>query len=208
LTHYQSEPFTHTGVLGTYNGYDDATIYTGWALGWDTGFDQYDDGNIFLGGLTYNVHEDIALTYITTVGNFGWRTEGEFGYSHHVVGIFDLSENTQYVFQHDFIDTDGVPGDDDFEGQDKGITNYLFYSLNDCWRLGGRVEWWKGNNVIAGEDASFYNITGGLNYKPHANWTIRPEIRYDWTPSDEAFETANDEDYNQTWFGIDAICTY
>jgi hypothetical protein len=26
LTHYNSEPFSHTGVLGTYNGFDDATV--------------------------------------------------------------------------------------------------------------------------------------------------------------------------------------
>jgi hypothetical protein len=208
LTHYNSEPFTHTGVLGTYNGYDDATIYTGWALGWDTGFDQFGDGNIFIGGLTYNVNEDVALTYITTVGNLGWKSGDEFGYSHHVVGIFDLTENTQYVLQHDFLTTEGTFADPTQESQDVGITNYLFYTLNDCWRLGGRIEWWKSENVIPDEDASFFEITGGINYKPHANWTIRPEIRYDWTSSDEAFEAATGEDYNQEWFGIDAICTY
>jgi hypothetical protein len=208
LTHYNSEPFTHTGVLGTYNGYDDATIYAGWSLGWDTGFDQYDDGNIFIGGLTYKPNCNVSLTYITTVGNLGWKSEGEFGYTQHIVGIFDLSENWQYVIQSDYLDTDGVPGDDDTDGEDKGVTNYLFYTLNDCWAVGGRVEWWKSNNVIAGENASFYDITGGLNYQATANLVVRPEIRYDWTPSDEAYENEFDVDYNQTWFGIDAVLTY
>jgi hypothetical protein len=36
---------------------------------------------------------------------------------------------------------------------------------------------------------------------------IRPEIRYDWTPSDEAVDGII-EDYNQEWFGIDAVLTY
>jgi hypothetical protein len=208
LTHYNSEPFSHTGVLGTYSGYDDATIYTGWALGWDTGFDQFDGGNIFVGGLTYNVAEDVALTYLVTVGNFGWKSEGEFGFSHHFVGIFDLSENWQYVLQHDFLDTEGIPGDDDTDGQDKGVSNYLFYTLNDCWKVGGRFEWWKSDNVIPDEDASFYNIAGGINYHATANLVFRPEIRYDWTPSDEAYDDEFDVDYNQTWFGIDAVLTY
>ena len=39
-TMFNSEPFTHTGVLGTYTGFDAVTLYGGWTLGWDTGFDQ------------------------------------------------------------------------------------------------------------------------------------------------------------------------
>jgi hypothetical protein len=208
LTHYNSEPFTHTGALGTFSGFEDTTVYAGWALGWDTGFDQFDGGNIFVGGLTYNVSDDVALTYMVTTGDFGWKSEGQFGFSHHFVGVFDLSENWQYVLQHDFLDTDGIPGDADTDGQDKGVTNYLFYTLNDCWKVGGRVEWWKSDNVIPGQDASFYDIAGGLNYHATANLVIRPEIRYDWTPSDEAYDAAFDVDYNQTWFGIDAVLTY
>src|SRR5690606_37618183 len=38
LTMFNSEPFTHTGVLSTWSGIDDITIYAGWTAGWDTGF--------------------------------------------------------------------------------------------------------------------------------------------------------------------------
>ncbi|MEX2309387.1 MAG: outer membrane beta-barrel protein [Pirellulales bacterium] len=207
LTHYNSEPFSHTGVLGSYSGVEDYTVYTGWALGWDTGFDQFGAGNIGIVGFTRNIGEDVALTYITTVGNFGWRSGDEFGFSHHFVGVFDLTENTQYVLQHDFIDTEGTLADDDFHNQDYGVTNYLFYSLNDCVRLGGRMEWWKSNN-ITGDATSFYNISGGINYKVHANVVIRPEIRYDWTPAEDTVSAAIGDDYNQEWFGIDAVFTY
>jgi hypothetical protein len=208
LTHYNSEPFSHTGALGTYSGIENNTLYAGWALGWDTGFDQYDGGNIFIGGLTHKASEDVSLTYLVTTGNFGWKSEGEFGFSHHFVGIFDLTENWQYVLQHDYLTTDGIPGDDDTDGEDKGVTNYLFYTFNDCWKVGGRAEWWKSDNVIPGEDASFYEIAAGVNYQVTANLVIRPEIRYDWTPSDEAYDDAFDVDYNQEWFGIDAVVTY
>ena len=47
------------------------------------------------------------------------------------------------------------------------------------------MEWWK-SNTVTGESTSFYELTGGINYKPHANVVIRPEIRYNWTPGDEA----------------------
>jgi hypothetical protein len=78
----------------------------------------------------------------------------------------------------------------------------LIYTLNDCWAVGGRAEWWKSNNVT-GSQSSFYDITGGLNYKPHANVVIRPEIRYDWT--NEGNTTGG---YNQTWFGVDGVFTF
>jgi hypothetical protein len=203
LTWYNSEPFMHTGVLGTYTPNDCWTYYAGWALGWDTGFDQFDGGNIFIGGATYNATEDIALTYVTTVGNLGWKTNGEFGYTHHIVGTFALSECWEYVIQHDYLNLEGTFADADVDGEDKGVTNYLFYTLNDCWKLGGRAEWWR-TDSLTGESASLYEVTGGVNYHPHANLVIRPEIRYDWTPSNEAIN----DDYNQTWFGVDAVLTF
>ena len=208
LTHYNSEPFTHTGVLGTYSADDCLTLYTGWSLGWDTGFDQFGSGNIFIGGFGYEAGDDVTFTYITTVGNFGWRSGDEDGWSQHIVALFDICCDWQYVVTHDYVVTNGTITDDTYENEDKGLTQYLFYTLNDCWKIGGRAEWWKSNNVVAGDDISFYNIAGGINYKPHANVVIRPEIRYDWTPAADTVNAAVGDNYNQTWFGIDAIVTY
>ncbi len=204
LTMFNSEPFHHTGVLGTYNGYEDITIYTGWTLGWDTGFDQYRGGSNFIGGATLQASDDVSFTYMCTVGNLGFRSGDEFGYSHSIVSIADLSSRLKYVFQSDFVDTEGSFGDPNAPGQDVGVNQYLFYTLNDCWALGGRAEWWKSNtsSYNPGESTSYYEITGGINYKPHANIIFRPEIRYDWSPTD------TNPDYNRAIFGIDVICTY
>jgi hypothetical protein len=74
------------------------------------------------------------------------------------------------------------------------------------------MEWWKSKSFTAdGRHNSYYEITGGINYKPHANFIVRPEIRYNWTPSDVDFaQNANPAgiDFNNTVFGIDAILTY
>ena len=51
-TMFNSEPFTHTGILGAYSANDCTTVYAGWTLGWDTGFDQYDGGSNWLGGIS------------------------------------------------------------------------------------------------------------------------------------------------------------
>ena len=66
------------------------------------------------------------------------------------------------------------------------IANYLNYKMNDCWSLGGRFEWFQdpeGARVSPGCRGNYWEMTAGINYKPHANVTIRPEIRYDWFDS-------------------------
>jgi hypothetical protein len=185
FTMYNSEPFTHTGVLGTYGFSENLELYGGWTLGWDTGFDQFGTGNNFLGGFNYTMWEDISLIYILSVGDFGAR--GEDGYGHSVVVDMNLTERLEYVLQSDYVRTN-TPGDFQY-----GINQYLFYTLNDCWKVGGRAEWWKAGGV------SSYEVTGGVNWIPHANFRMRPEIRHQWTPATQ---------YDETIFGIDAILTF
>ena len=215
-TMFNSEPFTHTGVLATYSGMEDVTLYGGWTLGWDTGFDQYEEngtsGSSFLGGFSASLTDDVAVTYILTAGDFGLRSDGTFyggaantndnGYSHSVVFDVALSDDLNYVFQSDLVTLN------DIGHNQVGINQYLFYTLNDCWAVGTRFEWWKSNDVADDSSTSFYGWTYGLNYKPHANIVIRPEVRHNWTPAETAFIANNGVDFNQTVFGIDAIFTY
>lgn len=192
FTMYNSEPFTHTGVLATYNWSEDTTLYGGWTLGWDTGFDQFGQGNSFLGGFSTTLMEDITFTYIATYGDFGWRGEAD-SYSHSIVLDVALTENLNYVLQSDLMDARGIPSLNQVGVDTFGINQYLFYTINDCWKAGGRMEWYKIQGV------SIYEATAGLNYKPHSNLTIRPEYRYEWVPSLGA---------DQSIFGIDAVFTF
>jgi hypothetical protein len=208
LSWYNSEPFMHTGVLGTYKGLDQVTLYTGWSLGWDTGFDQFGGGNMFLGGVGYAPSDDVSFTYVLTAGNLGWKSANTDGYSHSIVGVATLSENWKYVLVSDYLTTNGSAVDAALHQEDKSLVNYLFYTINDCWGIGSRVEWWKSNAYVAGDAISYYEATAGLNYKPHANVVLRPEIRYDWTPAADTVNDAIGTNYNQWWFGIDAVTTF
>ena len=82
-----------------------------------------------------------------------------------------------------------------------GINQYLYYTISQKLRAGGRLEWWKADGT------SYYEITGGFNIIPVANLLIRPEIRHQWAPG------TNDANpfgipINQTIFGVDAILTF
>ena len=154
-TMYNSEPFTHTGAVATINMSEDVVLYSGWTLGWDTGFDQFSNGSSFLGGLGLTLSEDLSLTYITTFGDLGFRGDG---YSHSIVLDATLNEKMNYVFQSDLVRADNVdPGKND----DVGVNQYLFYDLCDSLAVGTRVEWWKSDGT------SFQEMTTGFNYRPH-----------------------------------------
>ena len=201
MTMYNSEPFTHTGAIGTFNVSDDVTLFAGWTLGWDTGFDQFQDGSSFLGGFSAPLGEFSTLTYMSTIGDFGAR--GSDAYSHSIVVDTALTDKLNWVVQSDLVRIDST-GEDNV-----GLNQYFLYSINDCLGVGSRVEWWKGDTLTgyaphggvlpASGSHSYYGATFGLNVKPHANIIVRPEYRVDWSPA---------LGYDEGYFGVDLIALY
>jgi hypothetical protein len=190
FTMYNSEPFTHTGVLGTYNVNDNLTVYGGWTSGWDTGFDTNNGGSSFLGGVSVGLSEDATATYIATSGNFGTRGDG---YGHSIVLDTQLTDNFNYVIQGDYLDTDGVGPLGLLPDRQYGINNYFLYTLSDSLAAGIRYEWWNVSGV------SVNDITFGVNIKLRDNLVIRPEVRHDWAPG---------LDHAETFLGMDSIMTF
>ena len=201
ITNFLSEPFTHTGFVTSFDASDDVTLYAGWTLGWDTGFDQFDDGSNFIGGFSVPVGDFTNMTYITTIGDFGAR--GDDAYGHSFVFDTQLSVKFNWIVQSDLLRV-GSTGEDNI-----GINQYLLYNINDCWGVGARGEWWKGDTITgyaphdgvlpASGSHSYYAATFGLNYKPNANLIVRPEYRYDWSPA---------LGYEEGYVGVDVIALY
>ena len=202
-----SEPFTHSGALATYNVNDDVTVWGGYTLGWDSGFD--DNGDNYLGGVSLGLSDQLTLIYATTIGRFGSASfnGNEEGYMHSIVADYAVTDSLQYIFQSDYLDTDDGAGNDVRETF--GINQYLIKTLSDCWAVGGRFEWYEHDGIFSahdGNDSDVYALTLGANYKPHANVTIRPEIRWDW--DDDQVVGLEDGDDDQTTFGIDSVITF
>jgi hypothetical protein len=195
LTMFNSEPFTHTGVLAAYNPYGgDTTYYGGWTMGWDTAFEAVNGGSNFLGGVSTSVAENVTATYILTLGDMGARGQG---YSHSVVIDWEINDRWEYVCQSDLVWLDAEVGVNDGFGNDQvGVNQYLFYTVNDCVKAGVRGEWWKTDGF------SRYAVTAGVNVRPHANLVVRPEVRYDWGADPLGVFT------NEGIFAIDAVLTF
>jgi hypothetical protein len=203
-----NEPFTHTGVLGTYNVSDNVTAYGGWTLGWDTGFEDNNDGDSsdgsnFLGGLSVGLTDNITATYATVAGDFGLIGEG---YMQSFVLDVSLTDDLNYVFQNDWLHLNAI-GQDGTSGVDSySFNQYLFYTINDHFAAGARGEIWTL------DDNTIYEATLGVNIKPHPNMVIRPEVRWQTGENDAAdaffLNNLGIPTGNGTIFGVDAILTY
>ena len=217
-TMYNSEPFTHTGALATMTPSDNLTLYGGYVLGWDSGFK--DNGSAFLGGISLTASEDVSVTYAVVGGRFAEDNLGnstEEGYMHSLVADVALTDNLQWIIQSDLLDSTDAAGAT--VRNTVGINNYLIYTIDDCLAFGGRFEWWNVDADSSGFlpatalSAGEFDVTAltlGLNYKPHANVIVRPEVRWDWVETSSTVASLADfgvlgDDDSQTTFGVDAI---
>lgn len=100
-----------------------------------------------------------------------------------------------------------------------GIDQYLFYTLSEHWKLGGRFEWFRdeagtrvGLNRPSNPNKSplpgnFFSFTIGPNFVPNPNVVVRPEIRWDFY--DGPAHPYNDgQNKNQVLLGLDAILRF
>ena len=196
------EPFTHTGVLGQYAYSDTTTLNIGLVNGWDA-FDKVEDEAAPIFGFAWDGGNGLTLAWNMILSNnepvplgpnAGALTDRVM-YSLVAGYTFGCDDEWQYVFQHDFGRQQGAnaftPG---LAAEWYGINQYLFYTVNDCWKAGARFEWFRDddgsrvtglrnpNNAIFGQSfaGNFYEIALGMNWTPSSNLTVRPELRYDW----------------------------
>ncbi len=182
-------PGTFAGVTVEYELSDQLEVIGGWTTGWDSWWSNYLSASTFVGGATWSWTDTASLTYHVTAGDFGDGTAkngamsnaGQI-YSHAIVLTYEFSERGSYVLEHTLGSNTGSRVRNN---QWYSITNYLFYDINTCWSAGARVEWFLDEDgervdVNGAGPGSFYEATIGLNWKPHSNLRIRPELRWDW----------------------------
>ncbi len=205
MGHTLTSPRTYTGVMATFQYTDCIELIGGYSSGWDVGFNQFAGGNNFFGGFAIDVSESLTFTYIVSGGDFGERSrDDEKSYEHNIVIDLDICNDWNYVLESTALRIEE-------QGEDNvSIANYLFYNYSDCLAFGVRAEWWKGDAVtnytyggriptIVDGTHSYYEAAFGVNYRPIANLVIRPEIRQDWSPSNN---------YDESIFAVDFIATY
>lgn len=204
-TMFNSEPFTHTGALASYNASDNLTMYGGYVLGWDSGFE--DNGDAYLGGYSADLSDDFNVTSQTIFGRFGEDENSEVGWMSSFIATTTLSDALTHVLWVDLLDSDHGQGRA-VERETFDVNNFLLLTLNDYLVWGNRLEWYnidKGVYGVTTGRSDVYAFTTGLNVRPAENLIFRPEVRWDW---DKDGVVGNELGASQTTFGMDAILTF
>lgn len=187
-------PFTHWGGLATWNISPQWTIQGGIVNGWDS-LDRQSNKPAYVMKAAYASSEKfVTASFAVITGEEPsanpLRYEQRTRYSA-ILGV-NPTKNLEYVFHHYYAyQEDGKLGGGIARWY--GIDQYLYYRLHEQVKAGLRFEWFRdeagtrvggspdrGNPNLAPFAGSFYSLTGGINYYPHPNLTIRPEVRYDW----------------------------
>lgn len=220
-------PFTHWGVQTNWSPSEAWTVQLGLHNGWDA-FDRISDDVGVVGKIRYDSSENGWWT------SFALTTGKEFNNSADLAITDDftnrtrysclvglpLTSNLEYVFHHWLgFQEDGALGGERADWY--GVDQYFYYTLNDRWKTGLRLEWFRdeegtrvglnrasnpNNPPFAG---NFYSIALGVNWTPTYNLIVRPELRADWYDGSAAplpFDDGDDD--SQFMLGCDAILLF
>lgn len=187
-------PFTHWGGLATWNMSPQWLVQGGIVNGWDS-LDRQSDKPAYVMKAKYTSSDKfVTASFAVITGEeptaVPTRFEQRTRYS--AIVALNPTKDLEYVFHHYYAyQEDGKIGGGIARWY--GIDQYLYYRLHEQVKAGLRFEWFRdeagtrvggspdrGNPNLAPFAGSFYSLTAGLNYYPHPNLTIRPEVRYDW----------------------------
>ncbi len=208
FTFYNAEPFTHTGVLATHALDDCTTLWGGYVMGWDSGFE--DNGDAYLGGFKRQLTEDTSFIYTTALGRFNDDpasvNAGERGSIHSFIVSSALTDKLTGILQYDTVDTENAAGAN--VRRTDGVIGYMIYQLSDRLAFGTRTEYFDGD--IGPAETIVFNQTWGINYKVSSNLMVRPELRY--VDDKDRFGILQNQgganDRRNTIFGMDAVYTF
>jgi len=188
-----------TGLLASYQLSQGLSVDAGFHRGWMMFEDNNDSLDVMAGFRWTSPDKLTSVAYAFSVGPQDEAgRQDRFVYS--LVVRRQLTDRLQYIVVHNLgWENDGVswatPAPQDAEWY--GINQYLLYQLNPRWSVGMRTEWLRdddgariagvGNLVpgygwpaLPGFAGDFFEVTWGVNWRPHPNMLCRPEIRWDW----------------------------
>ncbi|MDO9170061.1 MAG: porin [Methylobacter sp.] len=194
------EPFTHTGIISSYPINKNISLTGGVVSGWDSFFQEPAN---FLGGATFTTdNEKTSLAFSVITGDVE-KLDKHNRTMYSVVLSHDITDTLHYKLQHDLgIEEKSTSAD---AAKWYGINQYLTYDISDKLGAGLRLEWFRdedgarvgaiGNgNMMPGGKNHYLAATAGLNYSPISWLTLRPEVRYDHSTENNAYNAGLSND--------------
>ena len=130
-----AEPFTHTGVMMSYDLNDNWSLTGGVVSGWDSFFQEPAN---FLGGISYSSDDGRTSVALSLVTGDVDDSDKHNRTMYSVVVSHDLSDKLHYVFQHDFgTEEESLSTPDNTKWY--SINQYLAYDISEV--MGARVRY-------------------------------------------------------------------
>lgn len=191
------QPILLTGVQADYQLTDNWTVTGGFSRGWEMFEDNNNKVDIVGGVRWFSDDKDTSFSFMTTSG-----PQDDAGsnnrYQYTMVLTQKMGSKWLYAIEHDLGMEEA--GDPRTHGNAcwYGIDQYLIYTINSRWSAGLRSEWFRdqdgsrvagiGNWIgsgrgwtgLPGFQGDFFEIAAGINWRPHTNVLLRPELRWDW----------------------------
>ncbi len=203
-------PFTHTGIIATYDVAKNVTVTAGISRGDNQSVDDNNDSISFLGSVNWVINKSFSFYLSNSTGpekndnTRDIRTTWDATLFYTPTKAFTAALNAYYVWEQN---GSVFGGNANFYA----VGGYAAYQLNEVLTLKGRVEWVHdedGFRLGTGVD-NIYEGTIGLSVRPFPgnalgrNLKIRPEVRWDYSP-DSPFNGRN----NQVTAAVDVVVTF
>ncbi len=197
-------PFQHWGAQVDWQVNDAWEVNLGLVNGWDA-LDRVQDNMNFIGRIKYsNLDRGWWTSFAIITGDednnlAGFPRPTDFTNRTRYSWLVDvpITCRLEYVFHHwlGYQEAGAAPAGEVPVGDDAywyGLDQYLYYTINDCWKVGGRFEWFRdedGTRVGLNRPSNpnnppfvgnFWSLSAGVNWTPTTNLIVRPELRWDW----------------------------
>jgi len=217
-----------TGMLADYKMTDRLSAQAGFHRGWMMFEDNNGSLDVMAGVKWTTWDERSSLAYAFSSGPQDPAGDQD-RYVSSLVLQHQLTEQFKYVLVHNLGFQNGAPGGADAEWY--GLNQYFLYTINPRLSANVRYEIMRDDDgaIIAGPGniglpawagrgfaGNFYELTAGLTWRPHANVSFRPELRYDWYNGQRGFIGADANQLpfdsgtadNQFTFAVDMVVTF
>ncbi len=224
------QPFTHWGVMTTWNVSDQLLIYNGIPQGWDRFQNEHARWG-YMGGLSWtskngkfnfthiyshNTNQFTRFNILVQNGIPGPvananATDGSIDLWTTVVSYKWTDKLTQVIETDQGIENGvpvyGLPKVLRNNGEWYSFGNWFLYQFAEKWTGVWRSEVFRDDDGIrTGTADTFYEQTLGLIYKPKDWLWIRPEARYDWAQFKHPYNGGVSS--SQFTLGFDVILLY
>jgi hypothetical protein len=208
------EPFTHTGVLLSYQPIPELELKATINNGWD---DVADNNNAksFMGTATYTMNDSISMALTGFGGpeqagnSANWRKGVDFWYDQ------KISPKLEGVVQLDYGAEDGADANGK-KAEWYAAGGWLNYTINPKWSVAGRGDYLKDQDGVRTSGAptlapfpinngqELTSLTLTVNYKPVDGLRLAPELRWDHSSLNTAFDGHD----SQVTIGMGAVYSY